>query len=455
MESQVDSELNKLLGATPSTSSNLDGFINNKQLPWPLSVEEETEFWKSRPRLKYVFQLARSRGASPWAVLGCVLARVIASTNSILLLPGIVGNPTSLNFFVAIEGPSGRGKDVAISISRSLIPGEGYYKENRIGSGEGIVANFGYIKNENGTATFVRDNDSALLVESEIDNLDALKSRNGSTLLPLLRDAYMGSPLGFGNIRANRSYIEAQAYRLCAILGMQADRAEMFMSGADSGTPQRFYYFPAYDITADNVTDYPEPKGSFDWTPPKLVFSSLAGVKEVLVCEEASEEVRSVKKLNRNKEYASDSDLSGHELLAKEKVAAGLAFLDDRLDISKEDWDLAEVLRRVSNRTRNKIQATRSIRNKKELDKRAHAQAYKEDKISDIRHDEDTQKVLNIIQRKITDEWQKGSIFKQAAKRFPVEFVDTILQQLVDENKVEMREKEYKGGPFYEFRNKI
>src|SRR5699024_6131932 len=54
------------------------------------TIEPSEDFWHSRPHLATIHQYARARRVGPWAVLGTVLARVIAATSPSAQLPPLV-----------------------------------------------------------------------------------------------------------------------------------------------------------------------------------------------------------------------------------------------------------------------------------------------------------------------------------------------------------------------------
>src|SRR6185436_12349589 len=90
-----------------------------------------------RQVLAHLHTFARSRMVGPWAMLGCVLVRVIAATPSKIVLPPLTGGPASLNLFAGIVSISGGGKGTAEAAALDAI------KTPHVpivgpGSGEGI-----------------------------------------------------------------------------------------------------------------------------------------------------------------------------------------------------------------------------------------------------------------------------------------------------------------------------
>src|SRR5690606_20898079 len=100
------------------------------------------DFWRARPALTHILEFARARRAGPWAVLGVVLARVVAATEPNIVLPPVVGSAKSTNMFVALVGPSGGGKGAAEGAAADAVEFIGsnsvpvLIEEFPVGSGE-------------------------------------------------------------------------------------------------------------------------------------------------------------------------------------------------------------------------------------------------------------------------------------------------------------------------------
>jgi hypothetical protein len=157
----------------------------------PTTVEpmpEHHPFWHRRVVLGHIYDYARARRVSPWAVLGVVMVRVIAGIPPKVVLPALVGSRTSLNLFVALVGPSGAGKDAADGVARDAItwgsPANKLYQDDEIpvlplGTGEGIARTYrphGTKPDEPNPVA------AAIFYAPEIDTWAALAARQGSTL---------------------------------------------------------------------------------------------------------------------------------------------------------------------------------------------------------------------------------------------------------------------------------
>jgi len=221
-----------------------------------------------------------------------------------------------------------------------------------VGSGEGLTHTF-VKRTKSGD---IEQHTKAVLGDiPEVDTLAALGSRNGSTLLPLLRQAYMGELLGFGYADpTKRLTVQEHQYRLCLTIGVQPRRSGVLLDDADGGTPQRLLWLPALDRNApDEPPDRPE---RMRWQLPRLPpHDRHDGRIRLPVCESARQAVDEARLSTIRGDAAA---LDGHALLARLKVAAALALLDGRAEVAEDDWTLAGTVLDVSDRTRGRVVET-------------------------------------------------------------------------------------------------
>jgi hypothetical protein len=308
------------------------------------STPDFDTFWE-RPSLRQVHDFARARRTSPWAVLGVALVRAVVATKPFVMLPALVGSEASLNLFVALVGPSGSGKGAAAAVAEDALD-VGDITERHVGSGEGIPHLFAH--REKGAV--VRDRDAVLLNVPEVDNLTALGSRQGSTLLPVLRSAWSGERLGFANADPSRTLpIERHSYRLGLVLGVQPSRAGALLDDADGGTPQRFLWLPTTDPQAPDVCPPIPATRRLSHRPWQ---ADSRGRHVVDVPQAARDRVDQVA-LERAR--GTGDPLDGHALLCRLKAAQALALLDDRQAMTDDDWRLSGVLMAVSSHTRSAV----------------------------------------------------------------------------------------------------
>ena len=328
--------------------------------------EDNDELWTARAELELVRDFARARRVSPLAVLGVVLARVIAHTPPDVVLPDLVGDQASLNLFVALVGRSGQGKGGAEAAGMALLDMPEPLSPQGIGSGEGLPHLFvtgSYVTetNEETKKSFrrwvVRHHATAALVSvPEVDTLGALTSRSGSTLAPELRKAYMGEQLGFQYASAEKRLpVARHAYRLALVVGVQPARAEVLLNDVDGGTPQRYLWLPTSDPNAPDIRP-DDPRETFPWKTPQPTNDPHCryrrGHWEIPVCDTA----RQLVDANRLASLRGTVEaLDAHALLTRLKVAAALGLLSNHLGVNEQDWRLSGLLMRISDGVRATI----------------------------------------------------------------------------------------------------
>jgi hypothetical protein len=308
-------------------------------------ISEET-FWKSRQVLEHIHTFARARIVAPWALLGCVLARVLVTVSPQVQLPPLTGGRASLNLFVALSGPSGSGKDASYAAAADALNyGPVGHSDKPLGTGEGLAAMF--VRWDAKAKEMVQYNTSSLVFIGEIDTLGAIGSRQGSTILPMLRQAAMGQTLGFTNAHDDTTRIvQAHTYRLCLVAGLQPTRSGVLLNDRAGGTPQRFIYMPTVDPSAPDVE--PEEPPTWMWHKPRFADNGFRPTTLVLPSH-----VKESIKLGRRAGIRGETPpTDSHSMLTREKVAAGLAILDSRPEVNDDDWALSGVIMTVSDRTR-------------------------------------------------------------------------------------------------------
>ncbi|MFI6759438.1 hypothetical protein ACIBF5_09895 [Micromonospora sp. NPDC050417] len=397
------------------------------------TVEPYRDFWAARPQLQHIHDFARARRAAPWAALGVTLTRLVTSVPPFVVLPPIVGGHASLNTFVALVGGSGAGKGAAESAAADAID-FGELDVSSLGSGEGIAHLF-MSRNRKGDLT--QHTESALLSVPEIDSLTALGSRTGATLMPELRKAWSGERLGFGYADpAKRLPVPSHKYRLCLVAGVQPGRAGGLLGESDGGTPQRFIWLPATDpIAPDEAPVAPAP---WKWKLPTWPLGESGTGRVVLpVCEEAQRVIIGVRLAQLRGQVTA---LDGHALLARLKVAAALALLDNRAEVSAADWELSEVVATVSQRTRNEVVAelerVESVRNRR----RGEAEADRAVIVDERTEEETVKRVARTLVRKLTGagDWIAHSKLRRDLANRSRSYFDAAIDRLLDAGQIDV-----------------
>ena len=294
------------------------------------------QLWSARHHLGTIHDFARARLASPWAVLGTVMLRALATVPPNVTLPPLVGGRASLNLFTALVGASGSGKGAAMRAAADAVAIVQPVPVMPLGSGEGLVRAYAIRETEEVDGERVpvtrMVNTTILFEVSEVDHLGAQGQRTGSTLMPQLRSAYSGEQLGSTYAATEKSVVlQPHTYRLGMIAGVQPARSGILLHDADGGTPQRFVWLPTTDPAPSLGVDEPAP-----YRLPSAPWPT--GPWSIGVPAEAAQAIRQ----KRVSTLRGDADpLDGHAMQTRLKVAAALAVLDGRQSVSRDDWRLA------------------------------------------------------------------------------------------------------------------
>ncbi|WP_137725730.1 hypothetical protein [Prescottella subtropica] len=336
-------------------------------------------FWTARPILTHIHDYARARRAAPWGTFGAILPRALACVGPNVQLPPTIGSPASLNVAVALVGPSGGGKGACEGASRDAVifvdhNGQPIHTpELPLGSGEGVARS---IRPAGTDDDEPNPNPRILFTAPEIDTLAALGARQGATIMGELRKVYSGEPIGFANAsKATRSIVAAHSYRAPLIIGVQPLKAAPLLNDADGGMTQRILWTRVSDLTAPD-----SPPAVPDQVKVKLPRFGADTV--YLEVPDTARTAMDAHRLAMLREGDVDP-LDGHRMLTRLKVAAGLMILDGRSIVSDEDWSLAGVVIRESDRTRAGIERALTERARETNRARAEAKADEADIIAD------------------------------------------------------------------------
>ena len=324
-------------------------------------------FWDERPALGHIHKAARSRLVSPDALLGAVLVRIVAMVPHTIELPGVVGSPVGLTLFVILNGPPEAGKSAAAAVAGELLPAPREVLDRLpVGSGEGFVeCMFEMVTEEddNGKPIKVKrqTKHAAIFHIDEGAVLSDIGTRSGATLLPTLRTAWTHGTLGNTNASAERRRIlDGHQYIYGVTLGIQPELAGPLLADVAAGTPQRFVWLMATDPAADGaVVEWP---GGLPWEPPSkgdmVRFETSRGGwrrHHLSITETIAAEIRA-DRLDAMRGQSEREALDAHRTLGRLKVAAALALMDQRLDVSDDDWRLAGVIAETSRAVRRAVE---------------------------------------------------------------------------------------------------
>lgn len=347
-------------------------------------VTVEDQVFTATPELEYIRQVARHCMVSPWLVLGAAVTATLAATPPLVRTPGYVGTPASLNTFIAAVGPSSAGKTTAVDVAlERVLPAavrEAITVRNP-SSGEGIAALFVKVDSK-GEQTQLRDR--VLSVVDEIATLAAQQGRSGSTLDSYLRSAWSGAALSQNGAELSRQRnLPAHSYRFCMIVGVQPASAHHLTDDHGQGTPQRFLWLPALDPHLPD-DDTPEPAVN-PFTGWRRTRFNLANI---LPGDPAAgfplpDHVGDLVKTNRRERQRGNVDaLDGHALLARIKLAIGLAVLHSQDHVDDTLWNVTGHILDVSDATRAGVLAHQ----KREAEARDAARGISDARRDAVRH---------------------------------------------------------------------
>jgi hypothetical protein len=323
-------------------------------------------FWDERPILTHIRQAARSRLVAPAAVLGAILARVAAFTPPSTCLPPTIGGNAPLSIYIALRGNSGDGKSSPVATATDLIP---HHPPTCIGplalgSGEGLVEAFMDLVEEtvdDGGKTVKRKvkkqvKHGALFSLDEGQLLSEIGNRKGATILPVLRTAWSGGDPGQANASVEtRRSLKPGTYAIGVISLWQDKAAIALLDDADGGTPQRFVWLDVADPGAS--INRPAWPGPLHWNAPDLIaFQGVISANPLKLSPAIELEVAQAR-VNQLTRDAVAAPLDAHRRLNKLKVAGVLAVLDERSEITDDDWRLAEHIMATSDATRDWVLA--------------------------------------------------------------------------------------------------
>lgn len=349
-------------------------------------------FWESRESLRQIRAAAHAEHCSADAVLIGGLVRLSAMVSHKLKMDTGQGL-ASLNLLGAVIGSSGAGKSTSAGVAARLLPRPGYLFDPAawadptrepfhdglpIGSGEGLAEAFmgeRLVTNEvddpkdptkkKVVAKKVRKQvrNNAYVYVDEGQTLTKLGNRDSSTIAPTLRSAWSGQTLGQANATVERTrVVPGDSYSLGVLLGYQLGTAGALLGDAEGGTPQRVVFVSAVDPTIPDqrVTERPEP---FDTEamlcePTPDPFAPADGRKArtgVIDFPDSVKDELWQARLRASKHGEECDPLDSHAGLVRCKLAALLALLDCRGEVTEDDWQLARTVWDVSRAMRARV----------------------------------------------------------------------------------------------------
>lgn len=308
------------------------------------------EFWNARPVLAHIRAAAHSRACSADAVLGVLLARLASCVPGRLRVDTDVRTPTPLSMFSVLIGGSGTGKSSAAAVALALMPAGVYLTESHpLGSGEGLCDAYmtackasevpGGDPDAKGTA-YVQTEHNAFFHADEGARVLELGKRSGSTLLPILRDAWSGGEFGQRNTVAGGKNRKVAGATVGAWIGLQQPHAAELLAGASAvdGTVQRFVWWASADPSIpDDPTPWPGPVPMAEHLLNETVLTSVG------VADPIKTELR-VRQVQRARGVLVPAAGREQDDALRVRLGALLALLEGRTHVTEQDWELALVL---------------------------------------------------------------------------------------------------------------
>ncbi len=386
----------------------------------------DDDFWTRKEWLQHVHRYFLSIARNPKAGVGLTLMHALLSVPPFVQLP----ENGSLNFYLALVGPSGGGKSRAMRHVHKMIEGFRLVEGVPAGSGQGMSHLF-MEKPKGAPARQVRT-----YGWYQIDEVDAYEALTKHDLLldSYLRSAWTGEQLGAWYADENkRLIVPANQYRLAVTMGIQPRRAAVLVGRTSSGTPQRFLWLPTRQVGLP--TERPVNPGTWVWKGREFREGDKMTVPDSVAHEMWLDEVTR----GDQGELDGGGDES-HRFFLKLKVAAGFAIMDSRLDIVEDDWNLADVVMSWSDSV---FRQTKAILHKAEVEGVQYQGRLNAKQNAATRDEEYRDHIDKAKERILTTvpgtDWVNGGEITKAVRRW-AELKDAALDELIHQDGVLQRE---------------
>ena len=185
----------------------------------------------------------------------------------------------------------------------------------------------------------------------EGQSLTSMGSRSGTTIMQTVRTLWTGGTAGQANASiARRRILPAGTYTFGIVAAFQPALAAGLLDDVAGGTPQRFGWADADDVTL--CPPAPAWPGRLPWNAPlKMEYGGDLHLAQPIVDQLVADRYAIV---TRKVEVA---PLDAHANLYRLKVAGLLAVLDGRSDVTVDDWDLAGIIHTRSCSVRARVVA--------------------------------------------------------------------------------------------------
>lgn len=332
----------------------------------PPGVRLPDTFWR-RPLLEQVRDAAPTIGASAEGLMLTVLAAAGAHVPAAIYLPG--RRRWSLNLLACLAGQSGDGKGTTLDRAFELVPAPTGARWYALGSAQGFVKEFfrATTKSERdgdpGLGAWTRHTSPVILRTDEVSAFASAAHKGtdaGDALLADLKQAVSGEHLGRGYVNADKDLrVAPLSYRVVGVLGVAPLEAAPLFADAGGGLPQRLVWAPVLPPGVDGVEDPgeftpgdPQPEnGDTDGKLPALRWRAPRFDRtQRFAFDGRIDEWVNQRRLARRTQVT--DPLDAHVDVLRKMIAALLAFLDERTNVTQDDFMLAGDVIAVSVATR-------------------------------------------------------------------------------------------------------
>lgn len=398
-----------------------------------------------RDDLAHIRRLAQAELVGPDGLLAMVVAHVLAATEPTVTTDVTVGGRGSLNFITGLVGPSGAGKGTLESVAADQVKildhaGRPVHTPViPIGSGEGV----GTVYRPRGTKDGEPHARTRVMFSApEVDSMNAISSRTGSTLTSAFRRAWSGELLGENNAaEANSTSVPRHTYRFGAVIGIQPRRAGALLAEGDGGLPQRILWARVGDPDATDE-DVPHP-GGLTIQLPRFDGKPLVTAPSIIAEYRAAEKARVRTRLD-------SPAIEGHSRYLRLKIAAALAIMETRLVIGVPDWELAGSLVARSSDTREAVRSILTSDTRDAIREKATQQVVARFDAGDATEAEGCRRVrkriVTFLEGQDGNEATRGAINKAVRQELRLH-LDTVLDAMSEAGELLLRD--YGHGPVY------
>ena len=339
----------------------------------------EDAVWAARPLLKAIREFAHLRVAAADAVLWCVLISEASAIPASVSYDSGIGVPARPTLFGALVGPSGVGKSISHGVAREMC--RNAPEPLPLSTGEGLVESYwGKIQREqpqpDGKTKLItvreRVRSNALFWLDEGEALFRQIERPGNVVAPTLRAYWSGGTVGQQNASdESRRLLEAGSYTGGLIVGLQPDISGQLLADTATGTAQRFVWVAATDRHIPDTVVSSLPPVVPSWTRPMLP-GQPTGLLEQVMSPTAVSQPTAPEQVLMPLAGSVAAGLRRHQVALRRgdvvpdehdtqrsamqlKISGVLAWLDGRLSIEAEDWELAGALLGTSDEVRDQL----------------------------------------------------------------------------------------------------